>query len=488
MAQRFYSPIPREFTNSGAIGAGWKYYFYTTGTTTPITTYSNVTLATPNANPVVADSNGRFSEIFVSDFSLVKAVLKDDLGNTIWTADPVNPSGSSSVTLNDLGVRPTSYWGLTAGTAAAYTMVANPTISAYSNNQTFIFQAHIANSAAPTLAIDGLTALNLKKYTGQGTKIAIQAGDLQATERYLAINDGADIVILNPRNQTTYLGTSAALTIATGVATITNGGSLYAIDTEGATATDDLDTINGGNQGEVIIIGNANDARNVVLKHNTGNIYNPGGINITLDVTSDRVTLMYDSTLAKWIVIGVNAAGSTPIQLLDTKTASNSTSIDFTSGINSTYSKYRIELINIVPASNGFLQLQYSINGGSSWITSNYTNIATYTDAGTTNTLVNYNNTAAALLSANNVVSANHYVHTDAPSGIVGAVEISNTSSSSSYKNINFFVSYLAASTAFASVRGSGRYIGGTQAVTALRFVFSSGNITSGIFKLYGII
>lgn len=306
MAQRFYAPIPREFTNAGAVGSGWKLYFYTTLTTTPITTYSNVGLSSANTNPVVADSNGRFAEIFVSDFSVVKAVLKDSSDNTIWTVDPVNPSGASTVTLNDLGVRPTSYWGVTAGTTSAYTLVANPTITAYSNNHTFIFQANAANADAPTLAIDGLAALNLKKYTGQGTKLALQAGDMQATERYLAINDGVDIVILNPRNSVIYAGSAAALTIAAGVVTATNGGSIYTIDTEGAAASDDLDTISGGVQGQVIVIGNTADARNVVLKHNTGNIFNPVGLDITLDLTSDTATLFFNSSLSKWLVVSAS--------------------------------------------------------------------------------------------------------------------------------------------------------------------------------------
>jgi hypothetical protein len=304
MAQRYPLTISREFTNAGIVGAGFKKYFYVTGTSTLTTTYSNNALTIANTNPVIADANGRFAEMFVSDWSLVKEVLKDASDNIIngATVDPVSPSGLSTVTLNDLGVRPTSYWGLTAGTATAYTLVANPTISAYANTQTFFFQPHVANSAAPTMAIDGLAALNLKKYSGQGTKVALQAGDLQATERYEAVNDGVDIIILNPRNQNTYLGTNAALTIATGVVTITNGGSLYALDTESAAATDDLDTINGGNDGQEIFVTNTADARNVVLKHNTGNIFNPNLSDVTLDVTSDRIKLLYNSTLGKWLI------------------------------------------------------------------------------------------------------------------------------------------------------------------------------------------
>lgn len=42
-----------------------KLYFYQTGTTTPQNTYQNVTLTTPHANPVVADSEGYFAPIYL---------------------------------------------------------------------------------------------------------------------------------------------------------------------------------------------------------------------------------------------------------------------------------------------------------------------------------------------------------------------------------------------------------------------------------------
>lgn len=68
-----------------------------------------------------------------------------------------------------------------------------------------------------------------------------------------------------------------AVTIASGVATI--GTALAEIDTEGAAATDDLDTINslfsgaaGMPTGAILFIHAANDAHEVVVKHGTGNI------------------------------------------------------------------------------------------------------------------------------------------------------------------------------------------------------------------------
>jgi hypothetical protein len=255
----------------------------------------------------LSDANGRFPEIWYSDLSQLKLIVKDSSNNTIETVDPVGAT-ASAISLNDFDVRPTSYWGLTAGTSTAFTLVASPTISAYANTQTFVVQPHLDCGDNPTLAIDGLSALNWKKYTQQGTKVALKANDLRASQRYFCINDGVDIVCLNPSSLPLLSGSATALTIASGAVTLTNNSSSYVIDTEGAAATDDLDTINGGQDGQIIYIKSTADARNIVLKHNTGNIFNPQNNNattrnITLDLTTDFVVLRHDSTASKWIIL-----------------------------------------------------------------------------------------------------------------------------------------------------------------------------------------
>lgn len=90
------------------------------------------------------------------------------------------------------------------------------------------------------------------------------------------------------------------LTIATGAITVT--GVKHTIDTEADAASDDLDTINGGSDGQVLFIRANNDARTVVLKHNTGNIYCTGLADITLDNYSDTIALDYSGALSKWVV------------------------------------------------------------------------------------------------------------------------------------------------------------------------------------------
>lgn len=63
-------------------------YFYDTGTTTPRTTYQDVSGSTPHDDPVEADANGFFPEIFVTGGTAVKCVLKTAAGVTVTTQDP----------------------------------------------------------------------------------------------------------------------------------------------------------------------------------------------------------------------------------------------------------------------------------------------------------------------------------------------------------------------------------------------------------------
>ncbi len=72
-------------------GNGYKLYFYQTGTTTPINTYSQSDLAIGhvNTNPVVADSNGLFGPIYLLPTPDYKVVLTNAVGTVIWTTDPI---------------------------------------------------------------------------------------------------------------------------------------------------------------------------------------------------------------------------------------------------------------------------------------------------------------------------------------------------------------------------------------------------------------
>lgn len=170
--------------------------------------------------------------------------------------------------------------------------------------------------------------------------------------------------------------------------------------------------------------------------------------------------------------------------LLQSQAASNSTTIDFKNGVggavlDSTYDEYVITFTGIIPATNTQnLLLEVSTDGGSTWHT-----------AGT-----DYKRAINVLSDAG----------TNAPSGSTGEAALNLTSgqsnnsgrpmggnlylfgpSASTLQAINWQMSYFDG-TNTKLVTGGGLYTGGA-AINGLRFLFSSGNITSGTFSLYGI-
>ena len=92
-----------------------------------------------------------------------------------------------------------------------------------------------------------------------------------------------------------------ALTISGGSVTPTQ--NWHVVDTEGSGAADDLDTIAVTNvtDGFILFLRQANDSRDVTIKHDTGNIKCPGGVDIALADTTQVVMLIYDGTLTKWL-------------------------------------------------------------------------------------------------------------------------------------------------------------------------------------------
>jgi hypothetical protein len=119
------------------------------------------------------------------------------------------------------------------------------------------------------------------------------------------------------------------LTIATGAVAVI--GSNHTVDTEGDAASDDLDTISGGVDGELVVIRAENDARTVVVKHNTGNILSSDAEDISLDNTTKNIFLTFDEALSKWVSISQPASARPFLHIQDQKT-SGTDGGTFTSG------------------------------------------------------------------------------------------------------------------------------------------------------------
>ncbi len=93
------------------------------------------------------------------------------------------------------------------------------------------------------------------------------------------------------------LGSVVELTVAAGVVTATQ--TYHQIDTQDNDTTDDLDTINGGTEGDLLILKSANSSRDTTLKDGSGNMNLVGDFILTS--VHDRITLLFDGTTWKEI-------------------------------------------------------------------------------------------------------------------------------------------------------------------------------------------
>jgi hypothetical protein len=98
MSNRFFMPRASAFDINGDPISGGKLWFYEAGTSTPRATYSDAGLTIANANPVVANSAGRFGEIFLTPAVGYKVVLTDADDAVIWTADPYDSAAQEAST------------------------------------------------------------------------------------------------------------------------------------------------------------------------------------------------------------------------------------------------------------------------------------------------------------------------------------------------------------------------------------------------------
>lgn len=181
-----------------------------------------------------------------------------------------------------------------------------------------------------------------------------------------------------------------------------------------------------------------------------------------------------NGTTASWATV------NTGLELIATTTASGVAAVDFTTGINSTYDAYLFVLSSVVPATTSTrLYMRTSSNGGSSFDAgaTDYAYVMVGVDdaAGTLQT--NSGGTTQILINQKQV-GASH-------SGLNANIYLYKPSTSQRCQ-VTFNSSALDNGGLLGAVSGAGSRQA-TGVVNAVRFLFSSGNIASGEFKLYGL-
>jgi hypothetical protein len=199
-----------------------------------------------------------------------------------------------------------------------------------------------------------------------------------------------------------------------------------------------------------------------------------------MGVISNGTTLLDAGALDSGIATG-------SMTLLSTSTASSSATIDFTSGINSTYKEYIFKYTDIHPQTDtANFSFQTDIGTDTNY---NVTCTSTFFQAihaeGDGSEEVSYNS-GNELGQADDFQIIAENANADADGCIAGFLHLYEPSNTSKVKHFNTNSEYNQAGNLCMNVRAAG-YFNTTTALTRVRFKMSSGNIDAGTIKMYGI-
>ena len=199
------------------------------------------------------------------------------------------------------------------------------------------------------------------------------------------------------------------------------------------------------------------------------------------------INVCNDRSMASITSLPSGVSGSSLV-LISTQTASSSSTINFTSGIDSTYKEYVFKIINCHPASDEVdFSFQGSTNTGSSYgVTMTSTGFSAYhNEAGSAQglgyegQLDQAQGTGFHQLSYDTSNDNDHCINAELflfdPSNTTFVKHFMLRSSNNHYNNYELD-SY-----------GAG-YFNTTSAIDAIQFKFSSGNIDAGTIKMYGVV
>lgn len=177
-----------------------------------------------------------------------------------------------------------------------------------------------------------------------------------------------------------------------------------------------------------------------------------------------------------------SAAGGTLVPLTRV-TASGDSSIEFTSNIDSTYDNYVINLTDVVPSSDSVnFRAKISTNGGTSYIGSAYHYEQDVRIPGEARTRYGNGGSFGAIF----ITGDSHSWGSSTGEGFGGHFVLKNPSNTALYKQIHFDIAGMNNQNEFQNCVGFGGHKT-AGAYNAIEFTFSSGNVESGHFDLYGV-
>jgi hypothetical protein len=173
---------------------------------------------------------------------------------------------------------------------------------------------------------------------------------------------------------------------------------------------------------------------------------------------------------------------------IQSQTASNSASISFTTGINSTYKEYQFYFINIRPATDGTnFRFQGSTNGGSSYgVTTTSTVFRAYHNEADSATVLEYE-TGDDQAQETDYTRLGVGVGNASDKCLTGTFSLFNPASTTYVKHFIATTQLLNVSDFSINYNTAG-YLNTTSAVNAIDFKFESGNIADGTIAMFGVL
>ena len=201
------------------------------------------------------------------------------------------------------------------------------------------------------------------------------------------------------------------------------------------------------------------------------------------------INVCNDRSMASITSLPSGVSGSSLV-LISEQTASSSSTIDFTSNIDSTYDSYVFKFINMHPATNSVeFSFNMSTDSGSNYnVTKTTTHFRAFHSENDADTALAID-AGVDLAQSTSFQPLGFYIGNNNDDNLNGTLQIFNPSS-------NTFVKHFISTTSFNHIPTDARemnsYIAGygntTSAINAIQFKMSSGNIDSGTIKMYGVV
>ena len=175
------------------------------------------------------------------------------------------------------------------------------------------------------------------------------------------------------------------------------------------------------------------------------------------------------------------------LNLLSTQTASSSATLNFTSGIDSTYKEYVFKFINIHPGTDDTrFVYQASIDGGTNYNTTMTTSAFRAAHAEDDGSASLGYRTARDQAQGTSYQQLSEAVGADNDQCISGKLHLFDPSNTTFVKH---FIGVISNNNedSHAQVNYSGGYFNTTAAITGVDFKMSSGNIDAGTITMYGV-